>query len=79
MYIRGKTKPLSVLEKLFTLRAWEKREENKEKGERSRIHQECQDRRVEFVGGVSLLRYVRSFDFRLVQTHISLFNSANFE
>ena len=33
----------SVLEKLFTLRSWEKRKEKKEKGERSRTHQEHQD------------------------------------
>ena len=32
------------------LRAWEKRKEKKEKGERARFHQERQEILVEFVG-----------------------------
>ena len=46
-----KTSLQSVLEKLLMFRASEKREEKKEKGDRSRIHQEWQDCQVEFFKG----------------------------
>ena len=40
-----------IINSIFTLRAWEKRQEKKKKGGRTRFHQERQYILVEFIAG----------------------------